>query len=171
METGRPQMTIRRMGIAWWEPKATNTQSQHATLIYFPGQQYLHERVSVFLLCRQCRSCSWSCRESEFILRSVLLLFYCGKWQLNEEGRDWWCGFNVSLDDDRKRSEWWNAVRRNGYYIVGDKKRPKLNAGKGLPHRTTEETQRETTTGGWVGEWWISVVGWKCYSMFVCRYL
>jgi hypothetical protein len=41
-------------------------------------------------------------------------------------------------------------MRRNGYCIVGDKKRPKLNAEMGLPHRTAEETQRETATeGGW----------------------
>jgi hypothetical protein len=158
LETGRPQMTIWHMRIACWEPKPTNTHSQYAILIAFPLQQWLNERASMLRLSRQCRSCSWSSRGSEFILRSVLLLFYCGRWQLYEEGRDGWCWFKMSLDVKRKHSEWWSAMRRNGYYIVCGKKRPKLNAEMGLPHRTAEETQRETATGGRVrvgdgGEW------------------
>jgi len=39
-------------------------------------------------------------------------------------------------------------MRLNGYYIVVHKKRPKLIEGKRLPHRTAEETQRETAGGG-----------------------
>ena len=42
-----PQMTIRRMRIACWIPKATNTHSQYVTLIAFPQQQWLHERPSM----------------------------------------------------------------------------------------------------------------------------
>jgi hypothetical protein len=33
VERGRPQMTIRRMRIACWVPKATNTLSEYVTLI------------------------------------------------------------------------------------------------------------------------------------------
>ena len=36
--------TIRRMRIACWIPKATNTHSQYVILIAFPLQQWLHER-------------------------------------------------------------------------------------------------------------------------------
>jgi len=38
-------MTIWRMRIACWIPKATNTHSQCVTLIDFPLQQWLHERA------------------------------------------------------------------------------------------------------------------------------
>ena len=43
----RPQMTIWRMRIACWIPKATNTHSQYVILITFPLQQWLHERASM----------------------------------------------------------------------------------------------------------------------------
>jgi len=44
---GRPQVTIWRMRIACWMPKATNTYSQYVTLIASPHQQRLHERPSL----------------------------------------------------------------------------------------------------------------------------
>jgi len=47
VEWGRPQMTIRRMHIVCFLPKATNTHSQYVTLIAFPPQQRLHERASI----------------------------------------------------------------------------------------------------------------------------
>jgi len=40
-------MTIRRISIACWIRKATNTHSEHVTLIAFPLQQWLHEHASV----------------------------------------------------------------------------------------------------------------------------
>ena len=40
-------MTIWRMGIAGWIPKATNTHTEHVTLIAFPLQQWLQERASL----------------------------------------------------------------------------------------------------------------------------
>ena len=40
---GRPQMTIRRMRIARWITKATNTHIQHVTRIAFPQLQLLQE--------------------------------------------------------------------------------------------------------------------------------
>jgi hypothetical protein len=39
-------MKIRRMRIACWEPKATNTHSEYVLLITFPRQQLLGERNS-----------------------------------------------------------------------------------------------------------------------------
>jgi len=38
VELDRQQMTIRRMRIACWIPKVTNTQSEYITLIAFPLQ-------------------------------------------------------------------------------------------------------------------------------------
>jgi hypothetical protein len=40
-------MTIRRMRIACWIPKATNIHSAYVILIAFPWQQWLHERASM----------------------------------------------------------------------------------------------------------------------------
>jgi hypothetical protein len=41
VERGRPQMTIWRMRIACWIPKARHTHTQYAILIVFPPQQWL----------------------------------------------------------------------------------------------------------------------------------
>jgi len=43
----RPQLTIWRMRIAWWIPKAKNTPSEYVLLTAFPLQRWLHERVSM----------------------------------------------------------------------------------------------------------------------------
>jgi hypothetical protein len=40
-------MSIWRVHIATWVPKATDTHSEYVTLIAFPLQQWLHERASV----------------------------------------------------------------------------------------------------------------------------
>jgi len=47
VQPDRPQMTIWRMRIACWIPKATNTNSQHVILIALPLRQRLHERPSI----------------------------------------------------------------------------------------------------------------------------
>ena len=47
VERGRSQMTIWRMRIACWIPKATNTRTGCVILIAFPLQQWLHERASM----------------------------------------------------------------------------------------------------------------------------
>jgi hypothetical protein len=47
VEPDRPQMTIWRMCIACWIPKATNTNSEYVIFIAFPLQQCLHERASI----------------------------------------------------------------------------------------------------------------------------
>jgi hypothetical protein len=44
-ESDRPHMTIRRMPIACWIPKAINTHSEYVIRIAFPLQQWLHESV------------------------------------------------------------------------------------------------------------------------------
>jgi hypothetical protein len=54
---GRPQVTLRRMRIEWWTPKATNTHSEY-TIIFFRLQQWLHERTSVLrYTCIACLLC------------------------------------------------------------------------------------------------------------------
>ena len=40
-ETGGPQMTICRMRVALWIPKARNTPSRHVIFIDFPLQQWM----------------------------------------------------------------------------------------------------------------------------------
>ena len=47
VEPERPQMTIWRMRIACWIPKATDIHTEYAILIAFPTQQWLHERASL----------------------------------------------------------------------------------------------------------------------------
>jgi hypothetical protein len=42
VEPDRPQMTIWRMHIACWKPKARNTITEFVILIAFPLQQWLH---------------------------------------------------------------------------------------------------------------------------------
>jgi hypothetical protein len=46
-ETGRPQMTIWRMRIACWRPRATTKHSGCVIPIALPLQQWLQERASV----------------------------------------------------------------------------------------------------------------------------
>ena len=47
VEPDRPQMTIRRMLIECWIPKATNAHSEYVTRLAFSRQQWLHERTSL----------------------------------------------------------------------------------------------------------------------------
>jgi hypothetical protein len=47
VEPGRLQMTIWRMRITSWIPKATNEISEYVILIIFPLQQWLHESSSM----------------------------------------------------------------------------------------------------------------------------
>jgi len=54
VETDRPQMTIWRMRLACWVPKATNTHSQYVILIAFPPQKWLHEGASLLCLYIYC---------------------------------------------------------------------------------------------------------------------
>jgi hypothetical protein len=47
VEPDRPQMTIWRLHIACWIPKATDTLSEYVILLTFRLQQWLHEGASV----------------------------------------------------------------------------------------------------------------------------
>jgi hypothetical protein len=47
VKPGRPQMTIWRIHIACWIPKATNTHFEDVILIAFLMQQWLHKRTSM----------------------------------------------------------------------------------------------------------------------------
>jgi len=47
VELDRPQMTIWRMCIACWIPKATDIRSQYVIITAFPLQQWLYERSSM----------------------------------------------------------------------------------------------------------------------------
>ena len=47
IEPNRPRMTIQRMRIACWIPKATKAHSEYVILIALPQQQWLKERASV----------------------------------------------------------------------------------------------------------------------------
>jgi len=47
VESDRPQMTIWRMRIACWIPKATEIHSQYVILNASALQQWLHERASI----------------------------------------------------------------------------------------------------------------------------
>jgi len=46
-EPHTPQMTIRRMRILRWIPKATNTHSGYVILFAVPQQKWLQERASI----------------------------------------------------------------------------------------------------------------------------
>ena len=47
VERARPQVTIWRMHIGFWIPKATNTLSECVIRNAFPLQQWLQERASI----------------------------------------------------------------------------------------------------------------------------
>jgi hypothetical protein len=70
-ELDKPPMTIWRMRIACWIPKATNTHSGYVILIAYPLQQWLEERSSIFTLYVQCPSC---CELKMSVLKENCLL-------------------------------------------------------------------------------------------------
>jgi len=47
IEWTRPHMTIWRIRLSCWIPKATNTQSEYVIITAFPQQLWLHERASI----------------------------------------------------------------------------------------------------------------------------
>ena len=47
VQSGRPQMRIRRVQITYWIQKATNTHAEYVIPFAFPLQQCLHEGASV----------------------------------------------------------------------------------------------------------------------------
>jgi len=86
VERERPQMTIWRMRIACWIPKATNTHSEYVISFAVPLQAWLHERASMLrysklrvLLCTEENLYSadrvWSVFVQEHLLRRSTVLF------------------------------------------------------------------------------------------------
>jgi hypothetical protein len=70
VEPDTPQMTVWRMRIACWIPKATNTHSEYVILIALPLQQRLHERASMLRYTLHCLNCYLDeCREKFMPLR------------------------------------------------------------------------------------------------------
>jgi hypothetical protein len=51
VEGGRPQMTVWRMRIACWIPKATDTNLGCVIITAFPLQQWLQERACMYIAC------------------------------------------------------------------------------------------------------------------------
>ena len=56
VEPDRPQTTIRRMRLACWITRATDTQSECVTLLAFPLQQWFEECASMLLYTHICLS-------------------------------------------------------------------------------------------------------------------
>jgi hypothetical protein len=50
VQRGRPEITIWRMRIACWIPKATNTHSEFVMVIAFALQQWLQDRNALLVL-------------------------------------------------------------------------------------------------------------------------
>jgi hypothetical protein len=66
VQPDRAQMTIWRMRIAFWIPKATYTHSEYVILIAFVQNQWLHEVPQCYVM-RTLLSCSLLC---------LVVLFY-----------------------------------------------------------------------------------------------
>ena len=78
VEWGRTQMTILRMRIACWKPKATNTHSCCVIIISFPLRQWSRERASILrstLPVLTPPSCiqSWDYKQSVFLECIVII--------------------------------------------------------------------------------------------------
>ena len=79
VETGGLQMTIWRIRIACWMPRATNTYSEYVIHIALPLQQWLHERTLVL-----------RCTYTAFLVLTEAVRVYCAvrselfKYYLNE---------------------------------------------------------------------------------------
>ena len=87
-ELGRLQMTIWRMRISFWIPKATNTHKSCVMLIAFPLEERLHERASVLRgICFACRnvlqtSVVTGCKASKRITVGIFLFTTC-TWKMH----------------------------------------------------------------------------------------
>jgi hypothetical protein len=59
-EADRQQMTMRRMRIACWIAKATNTHAEYVIIGFFPLQQWLHEHASTLYVMATLRAVGFS---------------------------------------------------------------------------------------------------------------
>jgi len=78
LQPDRPQKTVRRMRIACWIPKATDTRSEYVILVSYTRHQRLHERAPPshhYVYCLSClfSSCCCSARYKPI----HVLLFFC----------------------------------------------------------------------------------------------
>jgi len=74
--------TIRRMLFAWWITKVTGTHSEYVTLISFPLQQWLHERVS--MLRYTYIACLIKNIRMYYLQRGLFLFFVILTWRMAE---------------------------------------------------------------------------------------
>jgi hypothetical protein len=58
VEPERPLITIWRLRIAFWIPKATNTQLEYVILIAFPLQRWLYDAPQSYIIRTNKQSCS-----------------------------------------------------------------------------------------------------------------
>ena len=73
-----PQMTIWRMRIACWIPKATDTRSEHVILVSYTRQQKLHEPAPTLRHYVYCLSCLFSsCCCCAYCKHIHVLLIVC----------------------------------------------------------------------------------------------
>jgi len=74
VERDKPQMTIWRMRIACWTPKAVDTHSEYVIIIAFPLKQWFRERASVLLYTYiACLVSAWDCVTWSSALSSASL--------------------------------------------------------------------------------------------------
>ena len=87
-------MITRRMRIACWTPKATNTHSQYVILIAFPLQQWLQERFSLLRYTHFARIfllCYLKCKY-QFTLQYILpVLYRCESLSADGQNTDGMC--------------------------------------------------------------------------------
>ena len=84
VQPDRPQMTIRRMRIAFWISKATDTHSECVILTAFPLQQRLHECAVQQESCAAIlvsQSCLQKCSNA---LQRIVLVATCRYWWMGE---------------------------------------------------------------------------------------
>ena len=74
VQLDRPQMTILRMRIACWVPRAANTHWEYAILIAFPRQHWLRERASKLRLYVHCLCVISFVMSQKPLLGQVLLI-------------------------------------------------------------------------------------------------
>jgi hypothetical protein len=86
VEPDRPQMTIWRMRIACWIPKATNTHLEYVILIAVALHQWLHECASMLLLCVH----YISCLTSAFARELVVALMRSAETSFSSASFDFW---------------------------------------------------------------------------------
>ena len=92
VESGRPLMTVRRMRLACWIPKATNTNSEFVILIAFKLQQWLHERAWMLHYMYIARHVRVLCGFMYFLLFMITLFVAYFSNIISRNSISWICG-------------------------------------------------------------------------------